>query len=135
MNKNNNTEEQIKIYFAKNISDRERATFETGIKLGALYHILCGIPVSKDEKVIKSIERGIEQAISCQPYVDSVNIKLRREFLQGVKKNEFDYDEINGKIIEVDLVVRFKDIEVKGKIKWIEDINFPLMYISELNEL
>lgn len=135
MNKNNNAEEQIRIYFAKNISDRERATFETGIKLGALYHILCGIPVSKDEKVIKSIEEGIEQAISCQPYVDSVKIKLRREFLQGVKKNEFDYDEIGGKIIEADLVVRFKYIEVKGKIKWIEDMNFPLMYISELNEL
>lgn len=135
MNKNNSIEEQIKIYFAKNISDRERATFETGIKLGALYHILCGIPVSTDEKVIKSIEQGIEQAISCQPYVDSVNIKLRRENLKGKKENEFDYGEISGKTIEADLVVQFKKVEVKAKIKWIEDFEYPLMYIAELNEL
>ena len=58
-----------KIYFSPNLSLRERASFETGIKLGALYHILCGIPISSDEKIIKSIEKGIEAAISCQPYV------------------------------------------------------------------
>ncbi|MCK4238593.1 MAG: hypothetical protein KAX33_05680 [Candidatus Lokiarchaeota archaeon] len=133
--KKNNTEEKIKIHFAKDLTDKERATFETGIKLGALYHILCGIPINTNENVIKSIEIGIEQAISCQPYVKSVKINLRRENLKGKKENEFDYGEISGKTIEADLVVQFKKVEVKAKIKWIEDFEYPLMYIAELNEL
>ncbi len=133
--KKNNTEEKIKIHFAKDLTDKERATFETGIKLGALYHILCGIPINTNENVIKSIEVGIEQAISCQPYVKSVKINLRRENLKGKKEDEFDYDEISGKTIEADLVVQFKKVEVKAKIKWIEDFEYPLMYIAELNEL
>lgn len=133
--KKNNTEEKIKIHFVKDLTDKERATFETGIKLGALYHILCGIPINTNENVIKSIEIGIEQAISCQPYVKSVKINLRRENLKGKKENEFDYDEISGKTIEADLVVQFKKVEVKAKIKWIEDFEYPLMYIAELNEL
>jgi len=133
--KKNNTEEKIKIHFAKDLTDKERATFETGIKLGALYHILCGIPINTNENVIKSIEVGIEQAISCQPYVKSVKINLRRENLKGKKENEFDYDEISGKTIEADLVVQFKKVEVKAKIKWIEDFEYPLMYIAELNDL
>lgn len=125
----------MKVKFAKNITDREKATFETGIKLGALYHILCGIPVSKDENVIKSIEKGIEQSISCQPYVKDVKIKLRKEELQGEKKDEFDYDEISGKIIEADVIILFKNIEVKGKIEWIKDLEFPLMYIAEIKQI
>lgn len=133
--KKNNTEEKIKIHFAKDLTDKERATFETGIKLGALYHILCGIPINANENVIKSIENGIEQAISCQPYVKSVKINLRRENLKGIKENEFDYDEISGKTIEADLVVQFRKVEVKAKIEWIKELEYPLMYISELKVL
>ena len=70
MSKNN-----ANIYFSPDLSKRERACFETGIKLGALYHILCGIPISSDKNIISSIEKGIESAISCQPYVKSVKIK------------------------------------------------------------
>ncbi len=133
--KKNNTEEKLEIHFTKDLKDKERATFETGIKLGALYHILCGIPINTNENVIKSIENGIEQAISCQPYVKSVKINLRRENLKGIKENEYDYDEISGKTIEADLVVQFKNIEVKAKIKWINELEYPLMYISELKVL
>jgi len=63
-------------YFSSDINDRERACFEIGIKLGALYHILCGIPISSDPQVIESIEQGIEASISCQPYVKSVKINI-----------------------------------------------------------
>ncbi|GAH22351.1 unnamed protein product, partial [marine sediment metagenome] len=83
-----------KVYFSSNISLRERASFEIGIKLGALYHILCGIPISSDTKVIDSIENGIEAAISCQPYVKSVKINIDREKIKGDKSTEFEYDEI-----------------------------------------
>jgi len=42
-------------YFSPNLSKRERACFEIGIKLGALYHLLSGVPITSDRKVIESI--------------------------------------------------------------------------------
>ena len=49
-------EKNEKIYFSSDLTDRERACFETGIKLGALYHILCGIPISTNENIITNIK-------------------------------------------------------------------------------
>ena len=121
-----------KIFFSPDLTDRERASFEAGIKLGALYHILCGIPISLDEKVIKSVEEGIEAAISCQPYVKSVKLNLNREKIIGDKLTEFDYDNISGKIIHAELVIEYKTTKVVAKIDWIEDLQYPLMYIEKI---
>ena len=124
-----------KIYFSQDLSSRERACFETGIKLGALYHILSGIPISSDEKIINSIERGIEAAISCQPFVKSVKIILDREKIVSTKFTEFDYDEITGKIIRAELVLKYENIEVMAKIDWIEEMQYPLMFIEKIREI
>ena len=129
MSENNN-----KIYFSPNLSDRERACFETGIKLGALYHIMSGIPISKDENVIKSIEQGIEAAISCQPFVKSINITLDRNKIIGDKSTQFDYDEITGKIIRAEIVLEYESIQIFAKIDWVETLQYPLMYIEKIQE-
>jgi len=123
-----------KIYFSPDLSLRERASFETGIKLGALYHILCGIPISKDENVIKSIEKGIAAAITCQPFVKSVKINFNREKILGDKTTEFDYDEIDGKLINAELLLKYENIEVVAKIEWIQEMQYPLMFIEKIHE-
>jgi hypothetical protein len=122
-----------KIYFSPDITLRERACFETGIKLGALYHILCGIPISSDNKVISSIEKGIEAAISCQPYVKSVKAKLSKEKIKGNKATPFDYDEITGKIIRAEVVIKYESVEVVSKIEWVEELQYPLMFIEKIS--
>jgi len=129
MSKNNE-----KIFFSPDLTDRERACFETGIKLGALYHILCGIPIASNEEIIKNIEKGIEAAISCQPYVKSVKINLNRDKILRDKSNEFNYDEITGKIIRAELLLEYEGIEVKAKIDWVEDMEYPLMFIENIIE-
>lgn len=121
-----------KIYFSPNLTNRERACFETGIKLGALYHILSGIPISSKEEIIKSIEKGIEASISCQPFVKSIKVNFDREKIRGDKTNQFDYDEISGKIIRAELRLEYESVEVFAKIDWIEDMEYPLMYIKEI---
>jgi len=124
-----------KIHFSPDLSPRERACFETGIKLGALYHILCGIPVSSNEKIIESIERGIEAAISCQPFVKSVKLILDRDKIVGTKSSEFDYDEISGKIIRAEVFIKYENIEILAKIDWIEEMQYPLMFIEKIQEI
>jgi len=123
-----------KIYFSPDLSNRERACFETGIKLGALYHILCGIPISSDKNIIKSIENGIEAAISCQPYVKSIKINLDRNKIKGNKATEFDYDEITGKIIRADLEIEYESVMIVARVDWIEELQYPLMFIEKIHE-
>jgi len=124
-----------KIYFSPELSERERACFETGIKLGALYHILCGIPISSNENVIKSIEKGIEAAISCQPYVKSIKVNLDRDKIVGDKSTQFDYDEITGKIIRAEIVLEYESIEILAKIDWVENLQYPLMFIEKIQKI
>lgn len=124
-----------KIYFAPDLTNRERACFETGIKLGALYHIMSGIPVNSNDKTISSIEKGIEAAISCQPYVESVIIILDKDKIVGNKNSPFDYDEITGKIIRAELILKYEDIEILAKIDWIEELQYPLMFIEKISEV
>ncbi|TFG18427.1 MAG: dihydroneopterin aldolase [Promethearchaeota archaeon] len=120
-------------FFPANLSKRERACFEVGIKLGALYHILCGIPISSNDDIIKSIEKGIQASISCQPYVKNVRIFLNKAKIIGDKKTEFAYDDISGEIINAEIDLEYESVKVKAKIKWIEDINYPLMYIEQIS--
>jgi len=124
-----------KIYFSSELSDRERACFETGIKLGALYHILMGIPISSNENVINSIEKGIEAAISCQPYVKSIKINLDQDKIVGDKSTQFDYDEITGKIIRAEIVLEYESIEILAKIDWVENLQYPLMFIEKIQKI
>ena len=124
-----------KIHFSPDLTNRERACFETGIKLGALYHIMSGIPVSADDKIIGSIEKGIEAAISCQPYVESVRIILDKDKIFGNKNTPFNYDEITGKIIRAELILKYEDIEVLAKVDWIEELQYPLMFIEKISKI
>ncbi|NHJ23112.1 MAG: dihydroneopterin aldolase [Candidatus Lokiarchaeota archaeon] len=119
-------------FFDPNLSIRERACFEVGIKLGALYHILCGIPIRSDSAVIESIEKGIEAAISCQPYVKFVKIDIDKTKISGDKSTEFDYDEVTGKIINAKVIIEFESVEVTAFIKWIDTLKYPLMYIETI---
>jgi hypothetical protein len=120
-------------YFPKNLSDRERACFEVGIKLGALYHIICGLPISSNIDIIKSIEKGIEASISCQPYVKNVKIYLNKDKIIGDKKTEFAYDDISGEIINAEIDIEYESVKIKAAIKWIEDLKYPLMYIEKIS--
>ncbi|MFX1311057.1 MAG: dihydroneopterin aldolase family protein [Promethearchaeota archaeon] len=122
------------IYFSPDISERERACFEAGIKLGALYHILSGIPIKNNEKVIKSIETGIESAISCQPYVKSVKIHLDRTKILGQKESEFDYDEISGKIVKAEIYIDYESVSIIAKVEWKDELEYPLMFIEKIQE-
>jgi hypothetical protein len=126
---------QENIYFSPDVTVRERACFETGIKLGALYHILCGIPISSDERTIKSIENGIEAAISCQPFVKNIKIQLNKDKIVGSQSTPFDYDEITGKIIRAEVLIEFESVEISAKLDWVDDLQYPLMFIESIKEV
>ena len=123
------------IYFSSDLSIRERATFEVGIKLGALYHLLSGVPISSERKVIELIEKGFEASISCQPFVKSVKLNILKDKIEGNKSTEFDYDEISGDKIKAEVVIEYKSVKVVARIEWIENLEYPLMFIEKIEEV
>ena len=108
-------------------SDRERAIFEAGIKLGALYHQFTGAPLNL--KTVESLEKAVEKCISAQPYVRSVRVRIDRNAVRRAL-NRFGYCELSGEMLDVEVVVGYGGVEVSAGLK-VED-GYPLMFIKSI---
>ncbi|MHA1270972.1 MAG: dihydroneopterin aldolase family protein [Candidatus Helarchaeota archaeon] len=122
-----------KKFFGKEISNRDRAIFEAGISLGALFHQFIGVPLKKDKQYIKSIENAISESISIQPFIKSVNVKIDYNKLKS-NGSIYDYSVLTGDIIDIKLVAEYENITVYSRIKYIKELDFPLMFIEKIVE-
>ncbi len=116
-------------YF-KNISKRERAIFEGAITMGALFHQFIGTPVST--KSVDSLERSIEDAMMLQPCINNVEIKINREILEEIQ-NEYDYISLTGEMLDVRVVSLYSDKKAVIRLKFISELNYPLMYVEHVD--
>ena len=109
------------------MNDREQALFEAGIKLGALYHQYVGAPL--DLNTIPSLEKAIQESIRVQPYVENIIVSIDKE--RGSSKlNKFGYAALEGKMLDVELVVNYGSAKVLVKMQYDEDADYPLMFIE-----
>ncbi len=109
-------------YF-NNISPRERAIFEGAITMGALFHQFVGTPVS--------LEKSIKKTMELQPCIKTVEVKIDRETLEEVK-NEYDYISLTGEMLDVKVLSHYDDKNAVIRLKFIEELNYPLMYVEEI---
>jgi len=123
-------ENMVKRFFGNEITERDRAVFEAGIKLGAVYHQFTGMPLPKSN--ISVVEKAIEEAVACQPYVESVKVKIKLP--QSDDLNSFGYSEVCGKNLSVRLVVKYGHVRVSAGMEYIPELNYPLMFIEKLEE-
>jgi hypothetical protein len=110
------------------IPDRERAIFEAGIKLGALYHQWVGTPIS--HKSAASIEKAIEQAVILQPFVEEITVRLDRSLMI---QNTFGYSELRGLMFDVEIVTRVGFTYCRARLA--PKDGYPLMQVTECNEI
>ena len=108
-------------------SDRERALFELGIKLGALYHQYIGSPINME--TLESLERAIERSVSVQPYVLSAKVLIDRNRVQD-KLNKFGYCELEGMMLDVRIEVQYGSAKVAGIIRYDKELDYPLMFVE-----
>ncbi|MEM2990300.1 MAG: dihydroneopterin aldolase family protein [Halobacteria archaeon] len=120
---------KIKIKNKINIKNRDRALFEAGIKLGALYHQFTGTPVSIE--TIESLQKAIEESIALQPYVESIKVKIAEKLVEQ-KLNKFGYCELNGEMIEVEVTVKYGNARVKARLSYDKKLAYPLMQIIDI---
>ena len=117
--------ELFKRYF-KNLTPRERAVFEGGITLGALFHQFVGTPVSLKNREI--LERAIEESMRNQPCVQDISVKI----VGDLKEDE--YISLEGKMLDVKLKVKVENTVAYLRLKYIEELNYPLMYVEKIEE-
>ena len=103
---------------------REKAAFEAGIKLGALYHQWVGTPVSP--LTAASIESAIEKSVGLQPHVKDISVRLDRDLM---KPNVYGYSELQGLMLTVEIETR-----VDGEVchaRLLREGDYPMMEIVE----
>jgi hypothetical protein len=109
-------------------SDREKAVFEAGIKLGALYHQWVGTPISRGSA--ESVEQAIEKAVILQPFVEEITVTLDQDLMT---LNRFGYSELTGMMFDVEIVTRVGFTYCRAKLS--PSKGYPLMSILELHEI
>ncbi len=104
---------------------RERAAFEAGIKLGALYHQWVGAPVSAE--TAESLERAIEKSVALQPHVLEVKVRLERALMAP---NRFGYSELRGEMLHVLVTTGVEDARCTAALS--PEEGYPLMKILRI---
>lgn len=117
-------------YFS-NISNRERAIFEGAISMGALFHQFVGTPFNR--KTAPSLERAMEESFTLQPCIDKVEVSIDLDRLDKAM-TEFEYTSLSGDMLDVKIYSKVDDVLAVIRIEFIEELNYPLMYVEEIIE-
>ena len=122
--------DRAKKYFR--CSPAERAAFEAGIKLGSVYHQFVGTPLSLEN--VEYLERAIEESMKVQPFVKSVKVRIDRSRIRK-KQGFYKYLTLRGEMLNIDLEVQYEDKIAVCKLEYIEELDYPLMYIKEIRSV
>ena len=101
----------------------EKACFEAGIKLGALYHQFTGTALSDDS--IESLKTSIEDSVESQRYVTHADVEIEVE-----EYNRFGYTELEGEMLDVEVTLEYGDTQVEAVIE--EQDGYPMMKIKRI---
>ena len=119
-----------KEYFS-NITTRERAIFEGAISMGALFHQFVGTPFNKTN--IASLEKAMEESFALQPCIEKVEVSIDLDRLDNAM-TEFEYTSLSGDMLDVKIYSKVDDVLAVIRIKFIEELNYPLMFVEEIIE-
>lgn len=61
-----------------------------------------------------------------------MRVRINRSMLRK-KHGVFDYVSLTGEMLDVVLVVKYKSARVRASMKFIKDINYPLMFIDRID--
>jgi len=110
------------------MSERERAIFEAGIALSAIYHQLVGMPINRSRRVVSSLERAAREAFRLQPFKRDVRVRIDSSKVKT--KRPFRYESLKGHHLDVRVKCRYGKSEVIGRMRHIADLDYTLMYVE-----
>jgi len=119
-------------YFSSKVTARDRAVFEAGIAMGMVVHQFTGIPVRKRSD-IELLEKAIENAIKAQPFREDAEVKIGMELSNG-QDNPYEYTTLKARYMDVKVVVKYGNVRVKARLKYIPELDFNLAYIEDIED-
>lgn len=108
-------------------TNRERAIFEAGIKLGTIYHQYVGVPINLSN--LESLENAIKDSVMVQPFVESASVKIDPEMVKK-RQGVYKYITLSGEMLSVSVIIKYKDESVEARLNYIEEMDYPLMYLG-----
>ena len=109
-------------------TDRDRAAFEAGIKLGSILHQFIGVPLT--QKNATSLERAIEAAARVQPLVEDVRVRIDRKRLRP--RGPYRYGILTEDVLHVEVTVRVGESKATGVLRYVPKLDYPLMYLKAI---
>lgn len=110
------------------LTRREALLFEAGIKLGGIFHQYLGIPVSR--RTARDLARAIEDAVSLQPYVESVAVRIDPNRGSRVGRGRFAYRYLTPEMLVARVRLRDGPTEVVARLEHRADLRYPLMSVD-----
>jgi hypothetical protein len=107
------------------LTDRERACFEAGIKLGGLFHQFVGTPVSS--RTARTLARAMEQAVALQPYVTRVKVRVDPDQGPPSGTGRYGYHYLTAEMIRAEVAVQVGGTSVLARLAYRKDLRYPLM--------
>ena len=124
--------DRAKRYFPEGFGDKERAIFEAGIALASIYHQFLGTPIARRPELLRDLERAIEGSMKLQPYREDVKVRILDEEVKGEKRDEYDYELLKGRHLDVSVVVKYGRFRVWGRMRYVKELDYTLMYIERI---
>jgi hypothetical protein len=113
-------------YFAG--TERDRAAFEAGIKLGSIAHQYIGTPLTR--KTAGSLETAIEGSTRAQPLVERVRVRIDRKRLRA--RGPYRYGVLTEDLLHVEVTVRVGTSRATAILRYVPELDYPLMYLKAI---
>jgi len=111
-------------------SDRERAVFEAGVKLGSVYHQYVGTPV--DRRSARALERAIELGMRAQPAVVAARVRIdARALRRGTTR--MGYASLSGDMLDVTVTTRVGRATAVARLRYVPALRYPAMHVDRVS--
>lgn len=75
----------------------------------------------------------MEDSLRLQPAIEDVDVDIRFDKLEE-SMTEFDYTSLTGDMLDVKIYTKVDNVKATIRIEFIEELNYPLMYVEEITE-
>jgi hypothetical protein len=127
-----NIEKIARKYFGSEVTARDRAIFEGAITLGAIFHQFTGLPLTKS--LIPLVQELIEKTMSIQPFIQKITVKINEKEVRDLE-HSYDYSVLSGDLLELEVISQYENARVHFGMKYVKELNYPLMFIKKIEKI
>ena len=77
-----------------------------------------------------SLEKAMSQSAKVQPFVEDAVVRIDKEQISK-KQGVYKYITLTGDMLNVTIRIKYGDEQVTAKLRYIPEMDYPLMYIEE----